>query len=214
MTNELQPFVKEALEKGFKKPQIREKLEAAGWPEDEIKKALGMYADLEFPIAVPKRMPYLSAREAFLYLVLFMTLYISAIAFGTLIFQYINRWLPDAAALGYSYGYDYSLDTIRSATASLIITFPIFLWLSSFLKKAITRDPDKRGSKVRKWLTYLTLFIAAGVIIGDLITLVTNLLGGDLTLRFSLKVFTVLAISGTIFSYYLFDLRNEEKETS
>lgn len=142
MTNELQPFVKEALEKGFKKPQIREKLEAAGWPEDEIKKAVDMYADVDFPIPVPKRKPYLSAREAFLYLVLFMTLYISAIAFGTLLFQYINRWLPDAA-LGYSYGYDYSLDTIRSATASLIITFPIFLWLSSFREKSHQTRPGQ-----------------------------------------------------------------------
>jgi hypothetical protein len=214
MANELQPFVKEALEKGYKREAIRETLSAAHWPEDEIKKALDAYAEVDFPIAVPRRRPYLSAREAFLYLVLFMTLYISAIAFGTLLFQYINRWLPDPSlGYGYSYGYDYSVDTIRSATASLIITFPIFLFLSAYLKKTLLRDPEKRSSKIRKWLTYLTLFIAAAVIIGDLITLVTNLLGGDLTLRFSLKVFTVLGISGTIFGYYLLDLRGEEKES-
>jgi uncharacterized membrane protein len=73
------------------------------------------------------------------------------------------------------------------------------------------KDADKRASKIRKWLTYLTLFIAAGIIIGDLIALVFNLLAGDLTLRFLLKVLVVGGISGTIFGYYLSELRKDEK---
>jgi hypothetical protein len=66
---------------------------------------------------------------------------------------------------------------------------------------------------VRKWLTYITLYIATGIIIGDLITLLTYVLNGDLTLRFVLKVLAVLLIAGSIFGYYLWDLRTEEKET-
>jgi hypothetical protein len=73
-------------------------------------------------------------------------------------------------------------------------------------------NPVKRLSTIRRWLTYLTLFIAAGVLIGDLITLVYNLLGGELTVRFVLKVITVAAIAGTAFGYYLWDLRREERE--
>jgi uncharacterized protein YacL len=143
---------------------------------------------------------------------LFLTLYISAISLGTLLFQFIARAYPDMI-LGYGSGYiDTTTSAIRWSTSSLIIAFPVFLWISWLLNKAILRDPDKRGSKIRKWLTYITLFIAAGVIIGDLITLVFNVLGGELTARFILKVLVVGAISGSIFGYYLWDLRKEEKE--
>jgi hypothetical protein len=39
-----------------------------------------------------------------------------------------------------------------------------------------------------------------------------NTLGGELTSRLVLKVLTVGAIAGTAFSYYLSDLRREERE--
>jgi hypothetical protein len=211
MNNDLQLFVKEGLEKGLSREKLAKALSAAGWPEDEVKTALDSYADIDFPVAVPKRKPYLSAREAFMYLVMFLTLYISAISLGTNLFQFVNRWLPDAVE--YSYIYESTTAIIRSATAALIITFPVFYWMSRTLRRAIARDPEKRSSKVRKWLTYVTLFVAAGVIIGDLITLVTYFLSGEITTRFLLKVIIVLAIAGSIFGYYLWDLRGEEKET-
>jgi hypothetical protein len=153
----------------------------------------------------------MSAREAFMYLVLFLTLYISAFSLGSLLFQFIARAYPDVAA-NYGAGYiDATTSAIRWSTSCLIIAFPIFLWVSWLLNNAIKADPDKRGSKVRKWLTYITLFVAAGIIIGDLITLVFNVLGGELTTRFVLKVLVVGGIAGAIFGYYLWDLRKEEK---
>lgn len=211
MNNDLQSFVKEGLEKGISRAKLANALGSAGWPEDEVKTALEAYADVDFPIAVPKRKPYLSAREAFMYLVMFLTLYISAISLGTNLFQFVNRALPDTVE--FAYAYDGTTSVIRSATAALIITFPVFYWMSKTLRQAIVRDPEKRASKVRKWLTYITLFIAAGVIIGDLITLVTFFLSGEITLRFMLKVLIILGVSGSIFGYYLWDLRGEEKET-
>ena len=59
----------------------------------------------------------------------------------------------------------------------------------------------------------MTLFVAAAVIIGDLTALVYNFLGGEMSLRFAIKVITVAAIAGGIFGYYLWDLRQEERET-
>jgi hypothetical protein len=61
-------------------------------------------------------------------------------------------------------------------------------------------------------LTYMTLFVAAAVLIGDVANLVFRLLGGELSTRFSLKVVTVGAIAGTAFWYYLSDLRRDEQE--
>lgn len=212
MPNELNQFVRDALANGTTTPDIEAALKKASWPDDEVQNALDAYAGVANGVPIPRRKPYLSAREAFLYLLLFLTLYISAISFGTLIFQYVNRWLPDLTVDAYL-SLQSITDSIRWATAALVIAFPLYLWISHILAKAINRDPAKRGSRVKKWLTYITLFIAAAVIIVDLITLIFNLLGGELTLRFVIKVVTVGAIAGAIFGYYLWDLRAEEKES-
>jgi hypothetical protein len=76
----------------------------------------------------------------------------------------------------------------------------------------VRRDPARRASKVRRQLTYLTLFIAAAFIIGDLIALLDDLLGGELTLRFVLKVVTVAVIAAGLFLYYLRDLRMLDRD--
>jgi hypothetical protein len=203
-------FVREALMRGQSKDAVAGALKKAGWSEDEVRGAVGAYADVDFPIPVPKPKPYLSAKEAFMYLVLFTCLYISAFNFGALLFQFIERAFPDA--LNPSYAYDGSAAAIRFSVSALIIAFPLYLWLSSVFAKAFAKDPVKRESKVRKWLSYITLFIAASVIIGDSIALIYNLLGGELTARFFLKVLAIMLIAGMIFGYYLWDLKRDEKE--
>src|SRR5262249_35855095 len=145
-----------------------------------------------------------------LYLVLFTALYLSAYHLGSLLFNLIDHFWPDAAA---NEMWRSPEREMRWSIASMIIAFPVFLFVSRHLGKELARNPSKRLSAVRRWLTYLTLFVAAGFVIGDLITLVYNVLGGELTLRFVLKVTVVAAIAGTIFGYYLADLRKDERET-
>ena len=208
-THELEVFVRDALARGESKEAIAGALAAAGWPAEQSRSALDAYADVAFAVPVPRPRPYLSAREAFLYLVLFATLYLTAYHLGSLLFDLINRAFPDPARPVYG-GPGSSM---RWSTASLVIAFPVFLFVARLLGRELARSPVKRLSKVRRWLTYITLFLAAGVLVGDTITLVYNLLGGELTVRFVLKVLVVAAIAGTIFGYYLFDLRREEKES-
>ena len=209
-TQELERFVHEALAKGMSRQAIEDALTGAGWPAEQSRSALNAYADVEFPVPVPKPRPYLSAREAFLYLVLFATLYVAAWNLGNLLFDLINRAFPDAADPAYQVSR--LSESIRWSTSSVIIAFPVFLYVAHYLGGELARSPIKRLSAVRRWLTYLTLFIAAAVLIGDMITLVNNVLGGELSVRFILKVVVAAAIAGTIFGYYLFDLRREEKE--
>ena len=212
INEELLNFVKDALARGLSREEIEDALLQAGWRLDQVQGALDAFAQIdEFPIPVPKPKLYLSAREAFMYLVLFTTLYLTTFNLGRLIFQFINLGFPDPAA--YAGFAESARQAIRFSVASLIIAFPIFLYLSLLIGRAIRRDPSKRASKVRKWLTYMTLFVAAGVIIGDLTALVYSFLGGELSLRFALKVVTVGVIAGGIFGYYLWDLRQEESET-
>jgi len=211
INEELQSFVKDALAHGQSRDAIEKALLKAGWKSDQVNGALAAYAPVEFPIPVPRPRPYLSAREAFMYLVLFTTLYLTTFHLGRLIFQFINLGLPDLAEF-YNYAGS-ARQAIRFSVASLIIAFPIFMYLSLLIGRSIKRDPSKRASKVRKWLTYMTLFVAAAVIIGDLTWLVYSFLGGEMSLRFALKAVTVAVIAGGIFGYYLWDLRQEERET-
>jgi hypothetical protein len=142
--------------------------------------------------------------------VLFTTLYYAAWNLGSLLFDLINRAFPDPADQRY---FELHLgDSIRWAAASVIIAFPVFLFVARYLAKELARNPVKRLSAVRRWLTYLTLFAAAVALIGDMTTLIYKLLGGEMTIRYTLKVVVAAAIAGTIFGYYLSDLRNEERE--
>ena len=181
----------------------------AGWPADEIEPALAAWADIEFPIPVPRRRPYLSARETFLYLVMFVTLYVTAFNVGTILFESIERWVPDPARRGFT-GDRFSPERVRGAVAAVVIAFPIFFLLARAIGRSLRREPEKRASRIRKWLTYLTLFVAALVIIGDLTFLVSRLLSGELPPRFLLKTLVVFAIAAAVFGHYLSALRRDE----
>jgi hypothetical protein len=206
---ELLSFVRDALARGVPRSEIQTVLLGAGWRAEEVTKALGAFAEIDFPIPVPRPKPYLSARETFLHLLQFTALYFSAWDLGRLFFLFIDRAFPDPAVSRYG---DYISDQIRWSVSSLVIAFPIFLLVTRSLARAAARDVEKRSSKVRKWLTYMTLFVAATVLAGDLVTLLYNLLGGELTTRFLLKAATVALIAGSVFGYFLWDLRGEERE--
>src|SRR5262245_50099760 len=134
MSTELQQFVREALARGQSRDAIRARLAAAGWQPEEIASALDAWDETDFPVPVPRRRPYLSARETFLYLVLFVTLYVTAYNVGSLAFQFVERWLPDPALTSrYSGRAQFSLQAARGAAAALLIAFPVFLALSSYI---------------------------------------------------------------------------------
>jgi hypothetical protein len=209
VNDELAGFVREALARGVSRPQIEAALKGAGWDARQIAAALTAFAPIDFPIPVPRPRTSLSARDAFTYLLLFSTLYVVAFQFGRLIFQFINEAFPDPAA---RFAEASSREAIRFSVSSLIVALPVFLYMSRLANGGIAADPTKRLSPVRRWLTYLTLFIAASVLIGDVTSLVYSVLGGELTVRFVLKVVTVGAIAGTVFWYYVSDLRVDERE--
>jgi hypothetical protein len=146
----------------------------------------------------------------FLYLVLFTSLYISVWNFGRLLFELIERAFPDAAQRRYDGAF--SLENIRWSVSSLIIAFPVFLWTGSYIGKRLEANPAGRLSQVRRWCTYLTLFIAVAFLIGDATMVLDNMLGGELTIRFVLKALVVAGIAASALLYYLRDLRREESE--
>ena len=145
-------------------------------------------------------------RDLFLHLLAIVTLYWSAVSFITLLWQFINYFFPDALN---NYYYDGFSEPIRFAVSSLIIVFPVFILVSWYLNRIYRKEAVVRESKIRKWLLYLTLFIASLVIIGDLVSVINMFLGGEITIRFFLKALLVLLVAVIVFWYYLDDVRRE-----
>jgi len=145
-----------------------------------------------------------SPKDVFMHLLNMIALYASATSILVLLFQYINIYFPDILNPYFDPG-----SPMRGAIASLIIIFPVFILTSKFIQKDIEKFPQKSELKIRKWLLYFTLFIAAIIIIGDLVSLIYNFLQGELTIRFFLKIISVLAVAASIFGYYLYELRRK-----
>ena len=160
---------------------------------------------------VPKPKVQLSARDAFRYLIVFSMLYVSGFYLGDLLFQFVNIAFPDYAA---PYAMERVNNAIRWATSALIVSYPVYLFLSYRIAVEINQDPTSRTSAVRRWLTYLTLAIAASIIVGDLIVLLYSFLSGEISVRFILKALIVLCIAGAIFSYYLWSNKLDDKALS
>ena len=121
-----------------------------------------------------------------------------------LLFTIINKSYP--VTTGYSYGY-YESYSISWPVATLIVIFPIYILLMWLLEKEFENVPERRFTGVLKWLTSITLFIAAFVIAGDLITVLYYFIDGqEMTAGFIMKVLSVLVIALALFFYYISDI--------
>jgi len=210
MNADLHQFVREALARGASRDAIRAALREAHWAEDEIESALGAWLDAGLGVPVPRRRVAFSAREAFLYLLMFVALYMVAYHTGAILFAWVEYKWPDAA-FGDSV-LDRMREWVRFGVASLLVAFPVYLLTARITGRSVAEDPEKRNSGVRRWLTYLTLFNAACVLIGDFIAVLLGLLKGELTARFLSKAAIVAAIAGWLFTHYMGGLRRDEAD--
>lgn len=206
MDERLVSFVEKCLERGIPRPEIHAALLQAGWKAEQIKSILSAYADINFPLPIPTPHPTVSAREAYLYLLLFTTLYMVAWNLGSLIFEWLDYFHAHAGIYT-----RFPWNESRSALATLLTATPIYVYVARMLKKSLIKTPEQRYSPVRKWLTYLTLFITASVLIGDMIHFTYTALGEQLTRLYILKFLTVAIINSTIFGYYLDDMQRDER---
>ena len=147
-----------------------------------------------------------SAKDFFLHLGSMVALYTVTISFLNLVFKIINKSFPEVASNIYAWG---GGSEISMPVATIIIFFPLFVILSRFVYKIYTENPAKKDLGIRKWLTYITLFVAGIILAGDLVTVLYKFLDGqDLTAAFFLKALSVLLVTGCVFGFYLQDIRD------
>lgn len=158
--------------------------------------------------------PQNTPKLTFFYLLSLVALVFMALSTGMVIFQMINKFIPEAAGI---YSGQYSSGVLKFAISSLVVSIPIYYVITAQIHKALNKGELRDDAAIRRWLVYFILFVASIIMIVWVIMTINSFLDGELTLRFGLKFLTVLVIAGTIFSSYLYDIKREiipqEKDT-
>lgn len=202
----LSRFITHARSKGMDFATIRTLLLSAGWKEKDIVRAMSSES-LDLAVPVPPDLG--GARDAFLHLLSFVAFHTAAVSFVLLLFSLVDRVLPDLAMDRGGTERQWN-SLLRWLIAQIVIGCPLFLLLWRHLLGEIRQRPEKAASPIRRWLTYLTLFVAAATLMGTAVTLLYYFLEGELTVRFVLKVSILATIAGLSLLYFLRCLRGSD----
>ena len=167
----------------------------------------------------PNQKPKTNAKDFFLNLGAIVALYTVVVSLLNLLFTIIDTAYP-LITNGYNY---YGSQSISWPVSILIIFFPILILLMWFLAKQSQKDSVARSteggfrefSTIRKWLSYITLFISGLTLASDLITVLYYFIDGqELTTGFVLKVVAVFVVTLSLFLYYISDIRGKLNSSS
>lgn len=143
-----------------------------------------------------------SAKLFFMHLLSMVALYASVIAFLTVVYQIINRVVPDPLRADI-YSIQYNKQALRTGLSFLIVMLPTYIWSISYLHNIYSKVRELANSGIRKFLVYMTMFFSAVTVLISLVFLVNKLLDGELTLSFGLKLMSVIFVAVSVFGYYL-----------
>ena len=149
-------------------------------------------------------MNHQSPKYSFYYLLSLVALIFTAISAGLILFGIIDDSFKDAWAFN---AYRDSDGQYKFAISALLIAAPTYYLTVYLINQGLKKLELAIDSSLRRWLTYLILFVSALIILGVFIGIVNNFLSGALTISFMLKLFSVLLIAGIIFSYYFWDIK-------
>jgi len=154
--------------------------------------------------------PRLNIGFFFLSLGLLITLTTSVVSFLNLIFSTLDKKFPDVLNSTFQYGYSsYDYNSIRSALATLIIFFPVFLVVSYFWRKFTKGEMGSIDEVIKKWVLYIILFLSSIVVAVDLVILVKYFVAGEITNRFIYKVIATLVVAILVGkNYYISQIWN------
>lgn len=201
-------FIAAARTHGVADDSVVSLLRQNGWSERRIFQAFTAYYDEKLGIPVPSRGTKIEqARDAFLYLLAFITLGFWTVALVLFADSYVDHVLP--SALDYPYQLDTFRHTVAGQLATLLLAFPLFIFVSNIIMREIGRRPELFESGVRKWLTYIALVITAVTLLSDAVWFLSTFLGGDLTARFAWKAVVLFVVAAGVFWYYLGSMRLE-----
>lgn len=213
---ELITYIQTARSKQIPDEQIRMQLTQAGWPENLVQQAFGEPTpDVPLPPKPPAHISHPASYnmwDAFEHILLFISLYVLATSIVLTLNLFIDKWYP---AITDSYNYysnsDLQVTFLHGFMAALIVSFPLFAFFFIHITKKTLQTPSLRGLHARKTLIYITLVGTFLILLGQIISIVYGFLSGNVTINFLLHLVAIIAVAGTIFGYYLMQIKQDRK---
>ena len=210
MHEKLVRFIDHARQRGLDHATVLLLLRSTGWKDNEVAEAL---AARELEMRIPERVGLGSPRDAFLHLLAFTALYAWTVSLIYLLFTYIEFGFPDPEMPASTYMVEAARSETRVCLATLIVSFPLFVLVWGWLLREVDLAPEMAKGAIRRWLSFMSLFVAAVTIMADVITAVYFFVEGDLTVRFLLKVAALFVVTAALFIYLAMTVQSEAKVT-
>lgn len=205
---EIDKFISEQREKGLSDSNISEVLIKNGWSSKDVDNLLKSSENQGIPIPPPPQ--HFGMWVGFLYVIFFISLYIMATTLGGIMHFAVDEFIPDKLDnVGYAFVSQYLM---QGYLAGIVVSFPIFAFLSILLKKQMLKNPAVKGLKIRKIFVYFTLVITFLIMMGHIIGTVYSFFGGEVTMRSIIHLGVTLLVSGSIFLYFLLDVWGDRKQ--
>lgn len=213
VSEQLVTFSKEALAAGKSRDEIRSALTAAGWMDSEIEAALAAWSDVEFIPPVPRPTPYVSAKEAFFFVLMYVVFALTVWALISLGFTLAVGLVRVQDGIDFQVWRYGELSNIRWTMSALIVAFPIFLSMNVVSQRRIIADPAKQRSQIQKWLGFLALAVATLSLVGDGVWIIFRLISGSLTTLFVYRSLIVAVIATSVLAFFTHENREPGKKS-
>ena len=209
---DLEKYIISAKEQKVPDQEIKTQLVKSGWSESDVNEALAPKPTNNVNLPPPP-VPHFGMWVTFQYVILFISLYVSATALGGILHNAVTRFISDPLdeTRYYSSGFDDFM--LRGYLGAIIVAFPIFAFLFVVLKKQAIEKSGVRNLRARKILIYLTLVGTFIIMIGHLIGTVYGFLGGSVTTRSLAHLGVTFLVAGSIFFYLLNEVREDRKSS-
>lgn len=209
---ELDKYIEGARAQKVNDTIIREQLVKAGWSENDVKEALTPRVDSPINLPPPP-VPQFGMWVTFEYVLLFISLYVTATAFAGILHNWVDSVLKDTLTTSSYNSYSSSPDDylLRIWIACIIVGFPLFAILFVAVKKQLMDKPAIKNLRARKQLIYVTLVMTFIIMIGHLIMTIFGLLDGKATGNSFAHLGVTFGVAGSIFTYLMNEVREDRK---
>jgi len=216
---ELADYVKKARREGVNEADMKRDLRSSGWLDRDIDEAIRANPLIK-PPTPPKGYLGISTEgglaaissptmwDAFEHILMFISLYVLAITIALTLHLFVDRWFPGIPE-AYRSGPNYDVGLLRGYMASLIVSFPLFAFFFIRITERTIKNPLIRAIPARKFLIYTTLVVAFIIVTGSVISIIYNFLNGNVTPNFLFTFLVTIAVSGSVFTYYLQQVKED-----
>lgn len=156
----------------------------------------------------------LTLKEVSIDLGLFLFLVTSITSLISIIFSAIDKKFVDVLKVNDYYSDTLLNNDVRMAVSIILVAFPIYLALAFYKSKNLKENQERAKMPAMRYVNYFIVGVSALFIIGSLISIIYQYLGGELGAAFGYKVLAVTIIAIALFVYNYYTLKRDYAKKS